>query len=48
MVDDTVKGIKPSPEANSPIVLITKGAPSASVKQLIDFIKAEGKKYIKE
>ncbi|GAM08648.1 phosphate-binding protein PstS 1 [Geobacter sp. OR-1] len=48
MVDDTVKGIKPSPEANSPILLITKGAPSAPVKQLLDFIKGEGKKYIKE
>jgi phosphate transport system substrate-binding protein len=48
MVDETVKGIKPTPEANSPIVIITKGAPSAAVKQLIDFIKAEGKKYIKE
>lgn len=48
MVDDSVKAIKPSPEANSPILLITKGAPSASVKKLIDFIKTEGKKYIKE
>lgn len=48
MVDATVKGIKPAPEANSPIILITKGAPSAPVKQLIDFIKAEGKKYIKD
>jgi phosphate transport system substrate-binding protein len=48
MVDDSVKAIKPSPEANSPILLITKGAPSAPVKRLIDFIKAEGKKYIKE
>lgn len=48
MVDDTVKGIKPVPEANSPILLITKGAPSAPVKQLLDFVKAEGKKYIKE
>jgi hypothetical protein len=27
MVDVAVKGIKPSPEANSPILLITKGAP---------------------
>ena len=48
MVDDSVKGIKPSPEANTPILMITKGAPSAAVKQLIAFIKAEGKKYIKE
>lgn len=48
MVDDTVKAIKPSPEANSPILLITKGKPSAAVQKLIDFINAEGKKYIKE
>lgn len=48
MVDDSVKGIKPSPEANSPILLITKGAPSAPIKKLIEFIKTEGKKYIKE
>lgn len=48
MVDDSVKAIKPSPEANSPILLITKGAPSAPVKQLIDFIKTSGKKYIME
>ena len=48
MVDATVKGIKPAPEANSPILLITKGALSAPVKQLVDFIKAEGRKYIKE
>lgn len=48
MVDDSVKAVKPSPEANSPILLITKGAPSAPVKQLIDFIKTSGKKYIRE
>jgi len=48
MVDDTVKAIKPSPEANSPILLITKGKPSAAVQKLIDFIKADGRKYIKE
>lgn len=48
MVDATVKGIKPSPEANSPVILLTKGAPSAPVKQLLDFIKSDGKKYIKE
>jgi phosphate transport system substrate-binding protein len=48
MVDASVKWIKPSPEANSPILMITKGKPSATVQKLIDFIKAEGKKYIKE
>jgi phosphate transport system substrate-binding protein len=48
MTDATVKAIKPSPEANSAILLITKGAPPVPVKQLLDFIKTEGKKYIKE
>lgn len=48
MTDDSVKAVKPSPEANSPILLITKGAPSVPVKQLIDFIKTSGKKYIRE
>lgn len=48
MVDATVKGIKPSPEANSPILMITKGKPSAAVQKLVDFIKTEGKKYIQE
>lgn len=48
MVDASVKGIKPSPEANSPILMITKGKPSAAVQKLVDFIKTEGKKYIKE
>lgn len=48
MADASVKAIKPSPEVTSPIRLVTKGAPSAEVKQLIDFVKTEGKKYIKE
>ncbi|HBA71034.1 MAG: hypothetical protein A2X82_08135 [Geobacteraceae bacterium GWC2_55_20] len=48
MVDDSVKGIKPSPEANSPILMITKGNPSAAAQKLISFIKTEGNKYIKQ
>ena len=48
IANDSVKTIKPNPAANSPILLITKGAPSAPVKQLLSFIKAEGKKYNKE
>lgn len=48
MADDSVKAIKPSPEVNSTIRLVTKGSPSASVLKLLDFIKSEGKKYIKE
>jgi phosphate transport system substrate-binding protein len=48
MADSSVKAIKPSPEVTAPIRLVTKGAPSVSVQKLIDFIKGEGKKYIKE
>lgn len=48
MADATVKAIKPNPEATSAISIVTKGKPSASVQKLIDFIKAEGKKYIQE
>ncbi len=47
MADDSVKGIKPSPEVTSPVLLITKGAPVAPVGQLLDFVKKEGNKYIK-
>lgn len=48
MADASVKAVKPSPEVTAPIRIVTKGAPSAPVQKLIDFIKAEGKKYIKE
>lgn len=48
MVDTSVKAIKPNPETNCPIILVTKGPPSVPVKQLLDFIKADGKRYIKE
>ena len=36
-----------TPEVARSITLITKGAPSAKVQKLIDFIKVEGSKYIK-
>ncbi len=48
MADGTVKAIKPSPEVTAPIRIVTKGKPSADVQKVIDFIKAEGKNYIKE
>jgi phosphate transport system substrate-binding protein len=35
------------PELSREIILVTKGKPSAKVQKLIDFIKGEGKKYIK-
>ena len=36
-----------TPEVARQITLITKGAPSAKVQKLIDFIKTEGPKYVK-
>lgn len=47
MVDPTVKAIKLDPPADSPIILVTKGKPSAEVQKLIDFVKGDGKKYVK-
>jgi phosphate transport system substrate-binding protein len=47
MVDSTVKSPK-TPEVTRPITLITKGKPSPDVQKLIDFIKGEGQKYIKQ
>jgi phosphate transport system substrate-binding protein len=46
-VDDTVKS-PAAPEITRPITLITKGKPSPTVQKLIDFIKGEGQKYIKQ
>lgn len=48
MADTSVKVIKPNPEATSPIRIVTKGKPTPGVQKLIEFIKAEGKKYIQE
>lgn len=48
MADASVKPVKPTPEVTAPIRLVTKGKPSAGVQKLIDFIKTDGKKYIKE
>jgi phosphate transport system substrate-binding protein len=46
VADDTVK-VPEQPEAKSDIILVTKGKPSANVQKLIDYIKGEGQKYIK-
>jgi phosphate transport system substrate-binding protein len=46
IVNDTVRSPE-TPEIARPITLITKGVPSANVQKLIDFIKAEGPRYIK-
>jgi len=47
VLDATVKIIE-TPEISRPITLITKGKPSSNVQKLIDFIKVEGQKYIKQ
>lgn len=47
LLDGTVKDVE-IPGYFRPINLLTKGKPSASMKKLIDFIVAEGGKYIKE
>lgn len=47
VVDATVKAPE-IPEIARPITLITKGKPSPKVQKLIDFIKGEGQKYIKQ
>ena len=35
------------PEYSRPVIAVTKGNPSAKVKRLYDFIKGDGKKYVK-
>jgi len=37
-----------TPEIGRPLMLITKGEPSAKVKKIVDFFTGEGKKYIKD
>lgn len=36
-----------TPEISRPIILVTKGKPSANVQKLIDYIKGEGKTFLK-
>ncbi|MDA8214089.1 MAG: substrate-binding domain-containing protein [Nitrospiraceae bacterium] len=47
VVDATVKS-PDTPEVSRPIILVTKGKPSPNVQKLIDFIKGEGQKYIRQ
>ncbi|TAN41117.1 MAG: phosphate ABC transporter substrate-binding protein [Nitrospirae bacterium] len=44
---DTSVGSPQTPEVSRPIILLTKGNPSANIQKLIDFIKGEGQKHIK-
>jgi phosphate transport system substrate-binding protein len=47
IIDDTIKSPE-TPEIKRPITIITQGEPSPNVQKLIDFIKGEGQKYIKQ
>ncbi|BCB96445.1 phosphate-binding protein [Dissulfurispira thermophila] len=47
VVNATVKSPE-TPGVSRPIILVTKGKPSANVQKLIDFIKGEGQKYIRQ
>lgn len=47
VADDTVK-VPEQPEATSDIILVTKSSPSPNLQKLIDFIKGEGQKYVKQ
>lgn len=47
MLDKTAKTLE-TPEFSRPIILVTKGKPSPKVEKLIDFIKGEGQKYVKQ
>lgn len=46
-IDGTVKAVESLEMKSKPIILLTVGAPSAKIQKLIDFVKAEGSKYIK-
>lgn len=47
LADASVKKVETPAMKSKPIILLTVGAPSAKVQKLIDFIAAEGPKYIK-
>lgn len=46
LMDGSVKPLA-EPKISVPVIIYTKGQPSPKVQKLIDFIQAEGKKYIK-
>lgn len=47
-VVDASVNVPQTPELSRDITLLTKGKPSAKVQKLIDFIKGDGSKYIKQ
>jgi len=48
LTDASVKIVDAPVVTLSPVVVVTKGAPSSSVQQMIDFIKGPGKQHIKQ
>lgn len=47
LVDDSVKAVE-TPELARDITLLTKGKPSGKVQTLINYIKGDGRKFIKQ
>jgi phosphate transport system substrate-binding protein len=47
LIDNTLKTPE-TPEVARPITLITKGKPTPKIQKLIDFVKGEGQKYVKQ
>lgn len=47
LADATVKTLEQEPEVASPIIVVTKGKPSAGVQKLIDYIRGDGKAFLK-
>lgn len=45
IVDDRIKALD-TPEVARPIVLVTKGKPSAKVQKLLDYLSGDGQKYV--
>ncbi|MBI5634168.1 MAG: substrate-binding domain-containing protein [Nitrospirae bacterium] len=46
LADASVR-VPESPEISSPVIIVTKGSPDANVQKLIDYVKGEGKQYLK-
>lgn len=46
MIDATIKTPE-VPDFSRPIILVTKGKPSPKVQKLLDYIKGDGQKYVK-
>ncbi|MEW6740032.1 MAG: substrate-binding domain-containing protein [Nitrospirota bacterium] len=47
-LSDALVNVPETPDIISPIILVTKGSPSPNIQKLLDFIKGEGQKYIKQ